>query len=111
MKNMVELATNKVMNEMVEEAIRQAAMLQSKANKEYNKQKALQEAGEKYDFTVKHHMEEGARALCQVLWTLFGGCPMDSISAIEKMVRENESEILGYDCQDYIALFTEAFEG
>lgn len=111
MKNLVELATNKVMNEMVEQAIREAARLQSKANKEYNKQKELQEAGEKYDFTVKHHMEEGARAVCQILWKIFGGYPYQSIRAIEKIAQENASEILGYDCRDYIELFTEAFEG
>ncbi len=110
MKNLTEVATNKVLNEMVDAAVREAVKLQVEANKERAKQKTFEMTGEHYAYTAAHKLEQGVKAVCEVLWKIFGGCTADSIWAINKIVMENNSEILGYDCQDYIQLFICAFE-
>jgi Ribonuclease G/E len=110
MKNFMELMANKAMNEIIDTAVREALKLQVKANVEYAKQKELELSGKPFDFTKKHILEEGSHAVCEVLWRTFGGLGIDSINAIEKIARENKSNILGYDCQDYVSLFLEVFE-
>ena len=110
MTNIIEITTNKLLNEIVEEAVRQAVRQQSNANKEYDKQKELEQTGKPFNFTQKHLMEEGSHACCQILQTIFGGYPYQHFAAIEKIVNENKSDILGYDCQDYVTLFVEAYE-
>ena len=87
MHNMIELATNKVLNDLVDTTIREAIVLKKAAN------------------------DQGVSALCNVLWRLLGGCPADSVDAIHRIVAENKSEILGHDSQDYIKLFMDAFKG
>jgi hypothetical protein len=44
-----------------------------------------------------------------VLWKIFGGLPIDSINAIEKIAIENKNPYLGADSQDYVDLFIEAW--
>jgi len=104
-----EFEANTKLTKLVEMAIRQALILQRKANAEYAKQKALEDNGELFDFTDTNLLEEGARACCEVLWKVYGDIPMRSISAICKIADNNQSSCLGLDNQDYLALFGEAF--
>lgn len=110
MKNLIEVVTNKLLNEVVDTAVREAVKLQKKANDEYAKQCELRDNSQPYSFTMKHTLCEGVGAVCDVLWRIFGGYPIDSINAIEKIASANESQTLGYDCQDYVALFVDALE-
>jgi hypothetical protein len=107
--NFVEIATNNMLNEIVDTAVRQAVILQCKANKEYKKQKSLELAGEPYNYTTKHQIEEGVSAVCHVLWKIFGSYPAKIISTIEKITEDNNNDIFGLDCQDYTELFIKAF--
>ncbi len=110
MRDLVGVIHSKAFHEIVDQAVREAVRLQVHANKEYDRQRLLEESGEDFNYLMKAGLEEGARALCQVLWRVFGGCPADSIEAIRKITRENKSDIPGYDSQDYVDLFMEAFE-
>lgn len=109
MRDLIGAITNKMLNEIVDETVREALKLQVKANKEYAKQKSLEESGEPYNYKLKHTLEEGVRGLCEVLWTTFGGCTADSMAVIREIADQNDSDHLGYDCQDYVSLFMEAF--
>ena len=110
MRDMISAVTNKMLNEMVETAIRQAVQLQVKANKEDAKQRELRDSNKPYDFRMKHQMLEGSHAVCEVLWRVYGGYPYQMHKAIEILVDENKSKSLGLDCQDYIALFEDALK-
>lgn len=108
-KNLIEVTTNKLLNDIVDTAVSEALILQQRADREGNKQEELKKAGQLYDYTMKNTIQQGVHAVCEVLWRIFGGCIADSIAAIEKIAAENKSSTLGYDCQDYVALFMEAF--
>lgn len=110
MKNLTEVTSNKMLKEIVDRTVREAVKLQKRADSEYTKQKDLEEAGKPYNFTKKHTLEEGARALAEVLWTIFGGMPINSINAIRTITRENNSPHVGGDSQDYVTLFLDALQ-
>ena len=110
MRDLVGVIQSKAFNEIVAQAVREAIMLQVRADKEYDRQRLLEESGADFNYSMKTGLEEGVRALCQVLWRVFGSCPYQSIQAIKKITRENKSDILGYDSQDYVDLFMTAFE-
>jgi len=110
MKDMVELATNKLLNEVTEQAIREALILQRRANEERAAQKKLEDSGEPYNYTRVAILEDGAEACCQVIWKVFGELPIYIISAIRKIAEENNSPYIGRDSQDYIDIFAAAFE-
>lgn len=111
MKNLVELTTNKLLNEIVDTAVRQALIQQVKCNEEYEKQREPEDAGQPFNFTVSHILREGAHHTCEVLWKIFGGYPYEHHNAIEKIAaRGNNSHHLGYDCRDYVEMYMEALE-
>lgn len=110
MKNLVEMAVNKALNDIVDTTIREAVKLQKEAN-DLRARVAKVEAkkiSQVYDKISALGM--GVHALCHVLWRLFGGCPADSIDAIRRIVAENDCTYLGGDSRDYVQLFLDAFE-
>jgi hypothetical protein len=111
LRNLTEYATNKLLNEIVDEAVREALQLQRKADKIRREQAVFEVDGKPYNYRDAALLEEGVHGLCEVLWKVFGGLPAYSILAIEKISRENKSDVLGFDSQDYVELFMEAFEG
>jgi hypothetical protein len=111
MKNLIEMAANKTLNEIVDTTIREALILKKEANEERDRQSKLAAKNKPCNFTAAHAFDSGASALCTVLWRLFGGCPADSIDTIRRIVAENQSEILGHDSQDYVGMFMDAFKG
>lgn len=111
MKNLVELSTNKLLNEIVDTAVRQALIQQIKCNEEYEKQKKLEQAGQPFNFTVSHILREGAHHTCEVLWKVFGGYPYEHHNAIEKIAAGDKGPYIGYDCRNYVEMYMEALEG
>ncbi len=109
-RNLIEVINNKALNEIVDQAVREALRLQLQANKERDNQRLLEEEGKPYDYKRCRIIEDGVRGLCQVLWRVFGGYPIDSIEAIRKIAVENKSDYLGLDSRDYVDLFMEALE-
>ena len=111
MRDLTRIATNKVLNEMVDTAIRQAIMLQIIGNRAGEIQNKLEMDGELYNYSKAAAFREGVAAVCYVLWQLYGGCPADSIVAIERIVAKHHklSDVLGLDCQDYIRLYLDNF--
>lgn len=110
MKNLIELAANKTLHDLIDTTIREAIVLQKAANGEYAKQVELEAEKKPYNYAAVHALDRGVSALCNVLWRLFGGCTQDSINAIRRIAAENQSEILGHDSRDYIQLFMDAFD-
>ena len=108
---MTQLATDKMLHDMTEAAIREAILLQKAANKERFTQVENEAEGRPYNYAAKDAYEQGVHALCEVLWRFFGGCTMDSINAIRKVVAKSEKDkLLGLDSRDYIKLFMDAFK-
>ena len=108
MENLVETSTNRVLNNMVSRAIREAIILQQKANEEAIIQKQREVAREPYSYMVVHALRDGVRAISHVLQEMFGELPIDCIRAIEIIVEENKNDThLGYDSRDYVKLFKE----
>lgn len=111
MRNLTEVVNNKLLNDIVDETVRQALKLQREADKVREEQKAIQSEGKPYNYSQAVRLEEGVSALSNILWTVFGGMPIDSIQVIQRISRENTSDMLGYDCQDYVGLFMDEFQG
>lgn len=110
MKNMVEVATNKMLNDVVDTTIRQALMLQRQANDIRAEQTALRAEGKPYNFLKAATFEGGVRSLCLVLWTVFGGMPIESINAIQQLAEEPANKHLAYESRDCIGMFMEILE-
>jgi hypothetical protein len=110
MKNLVEVATNKMLNDVVDTTIRQALMLQQGANSIREHQEELLPERRTAPSVRAVALEEGARSLCQVLWRVFGGMPIDSIRAIERLAEEPANKHLAYESRDCIGMFMEILE-
>ncbi len=109
MKSFTELATNKVARDMVDTAICEAIKLQRMAYDEADMQ--AQHQDKDCDYSKKHVYDEGVRSLCQVLWRVFGGCPAQSIAAIQTITSDNrEARYFGSDSRDYVEIFMTAFQ-
>ena len=110
MKNLIEVASNKALNEIIETAIKQAIILQVKANREYAIQKELESKGKKYNYMAKHIYEQGAHGCCEILWKFFGGYGYQHHNAIAKICECKDDGMLGSDCQDYVQMYIDTFE-
>ena len=95
MHDLAKVATNRILNQMVNCAIRKAILLERTAQE--SECPAL--------------MRMGVNALVEVLWQVYGGYSADCAIAIQNIVAENEkNDCLGYDSRDYIKMFEEALE-
>lgn len=107
MTNLIEVTTNKILNEMVDQAIREAIHLQRKADTEHKNQCERREAGQEFNFALYHAYVEGARGLGQALQKLFGGYPAHIHRAIEKLSKENHDICCSVD---FVNIFIKALE-
>ena len=102
MVNLVEVSINRTLNNVIDRAIREALLLELKAT---------EEKAQHQNFSASNALRKGVRAICAILQKMFGGLPIDSINAIEKIVRDNEGDsYLGCDSRDYVKLFIETLE-
>lgn len=92
---------------MAKEAVMQGVRECHMAQSEYEKQAALREAGQPYNFTLKHAYYEGVRVAAEVLWKLFESCSADCQTTIEKVAEKRD----GYgDPDKYFDDFVVALE-
>jgi len=105
----MKIITTKVLHDIMNTAIKEGVRIQRIADIEYAKQNNFEQSGQPYNYREKHLIEQGVSAVCEILWKIYGGCPMDSIQAIRNITRNNPSNTAGYDNQDYVLMFSEAF--
>jgi len=111
MKNLIKPLTNKMLNEIVGKAVKEATALQAQVNQEAAEQDILRKDNQPYSYMKAHDLEKGVHAVCEVLHTIFGGLPIYTIETIRKVTLENnQNGLIGYDGQDYVEMFTNAFE-
>ena len=85
--NLIETATNKVLNDIVRTAIAQALRLKAAAKEEAENQCKKRDEGKPHSFAGVTRLDAGVRALCEVLWQIIGGYPYethDAISGLEE---------------------------
>jgi hypothetical protein len=110
MKKIIEMVTEKVFHDVITQTICEALILQQRTDLARVEAKTLDELHAACSNTKAYGMEEGVKALCNVLWRVFGGMPMHINQTIQKIVSENTSPYLGHDSKDYISIFATALE-
>jgi hypothetical protein len=104
-RNIIEMATEKAFHDVIEQAIREALILEQRANEARAEAEKLDELHAACAYTKAFGMKEGVGALCQVLQRIFGGPPAHIIQAIQKIAFENATnKYLGRESKDYVSI-------
>jgi len=109
LENMDVTVANVLLKSAAEQAIREAVILQRKADNLRIEQDFLKNKWKPYSYVEVVRLDDGVRALSNVLQKALGVKQMDIRLAIQKIAADNWSKNLGFDDQNYIELFTVAY--
>jgi len=103
---LLDITTNKALKIATEQAIKNAIILQKKANRECQQQTKLRRDKKEFSYTVLHEIENGVSIICDVLQSIFGGNRIDIINIIIELTNEHQDDNkFGYDKKDYFDIF------
>lgn len=102
--DMIKMATNKVLNDVIDTAIFEALRLKTRG-KEYAERKRQQNP-DQADIIGDSYFQEGIHALNEVLWKVFGGYPYEILKTIDKLSEKYD----GYMSADFTAEFIKTLE-